>query len=79
MTISSSAFRSGQPIPVKYTCEGDDVSPPLEWRDLPAGAKSLSLIRDDPEAPVGTWVHWMVYDLPLTTGVLTEKLPTSGQ
>ena len=77
MTITSSAFQSGQAIPAKYTCEGEDVSPPLDWRDLPADAKSLSLICDDPDAPVGTWVHWVVYDLPLTTGGLTEKVSTS--
>ena len=77
MTITSSAFRPGQPIPSKYTCEGEDVSPPLQWSDLPAGAKSLSLICDDPDAPFGTWVHWVVYELPLTTGELTEKVSTS--
>jgi Raf kinase inhibitor-like YbhB/YbcL family protein len=77
MTITSSAFRSGQPIPVKYTCEGEDVSPPLQWSDLPAGVNRLSLICDDPDAPAGTWVHWVVYDLPLTRGELTEKVPTS--
>jgi Raf kinase inhibitor-like YbhB/YbcL family protein len=77
MTITSSAFRSGQPIPAKYACEGEDVSPPLRWSDLPADAKSLSLICDDPDAPVGTWVHWVVYDLPLKTSELTEKVPTS--
>ena len=77
MTITSSAFRPGQPIPGKYTCEGEDVSPPLQWSDLPAGAKSLSLISDDPDAPVGTWVHWVVYELPLTTRELTEKVSTS--
>jgi Raf kinase inhibitor-like YbhB/YbcL family protein len=77
MTITSSAFQSGKAIPAKYTCEGEDVSPPLDWTDLPADAKSLSLICDDPDAPVGTWVHWVVYDLPLTTGGLTEKVSTS--
>jgi Raf kinase inhibitor-like YbhB/YbcL family protein len=77
MTITSPAFELGRPIPAKYTCEGEDVSPPLQWRDVPADAKSLSLICDDPDAPVGTWVHWVVYDLPLTTGELTEKVPMS--
>jgi Raf kinase inhibitor-like YbhB/YbcL family protein len=76
MTITSSAFQPEQPIPIKYTCEGPDVSPPLQWRDLPAGVKSLSLICDDPDAPVGTWVHWVLYDLPVTTVELAESLPT---
>jgi Raf kinase inhibitor-like YbhB/YbcL family protein len=77
MTITSSAFRFGQPIPAKYTCEGEDVSPPLQWSDLPAGAKSLSLICDGPDAPVGTGVHWVVYDLPLTKGELTKNVPAT--
>lgn len=77
MTITSPAFESGQAIPAKYTCEGADISPPLQFIDVPAGAKSLSLICDDPDAPVGTWVHWVIYDLPVTTVEVTEKMPTS--
>jgi Raf kinase inhibitor-like YbhB/YbcL family protein len=77
MTITSPAFQSGQTIPAKYTCEGADISPPLQWSDVPAEAKSLSLICDDPDAPVGTWIHWVFYDLPVTTPELTEKMSTS--
>lgn len=75
--VTSSAFQSGQAIPARYTCEGADTSPPLQWSGVPVGAKTLALICDDPEAPVGTWVHWVLYDLPVTTAELTEKAPTS--
>jgi Raf kinase inhibitor-like YbhB/YbcL family protein len=78
MKLTSSAFHAGQTIPAKYTCEGEDISPPLEWNDVPAGgAKSLALICDDPDAPVGTWVHWVLYDLPVTAGELAENVPAS--
>ena len=77
MKVTSSAFQAGQAIPTKYTCEGADVSPPLQWSGVPAGAKSLALICDDPDAPVGTWVHWVLYDLPATATDLVEKVPAS--
>jgi Raf kinase inhibitor-like YbhB/YbcL family protein len=77
MKLTSSAFDAGQAIPAKYTCEGEDISPPLQWSGVPAGAKSLALICDDPDASVGTWVHWVLYDLPVTVGELAEKLPVS--
>ncbi|HLG12956.1 MAG TPA: YbhB/YbcL family Raf kinase inhibitor-like protein [Blastocatellia bacterium] len=63
MQLTSSAFTEGQAIPAKYTCDGEDVSPPLKWTGVPAGAKSLALICDDPDAPGGTWVHWVLYSL----------------
>jgi Raf kinase inhibitor-like YbhB/YbcL family protein len=75
--VTSSAFQAGQAIPTKYTCEGADISPPLQWSGVPAGAKSLALICDDPDAPVGTWVHWVLYDLPVTATDLVEKVPAS--
>src|SRR5271165_7216095 len=62
--ISSSAFSPGETIPKKFTCDGPDLSPQLSWREAPEGAQSFALIMDDPDAPVGTWVHWMLYDLP---------------
>ncbi|MDR3402165.1 MAG: YbhB/YbcL family Raf kinase inhibitor-like protein [Chthoniobacter sp.] len=65
-------------IPAKYTCEGANVSPPLSWTGLPAGTKSLALICDDPDAPAGTWVHWVLYHLPATTNSLDEKLPPAA-
>src|SRR5208282_1284215 len=65
--ITSAAFADGEPIPAKYTCDGNDVSPPLQWipqGGTPANTKSFALIADDPDAPAGTWVHWVLYDLP---------------
>lgn len=62
--LSSPAFVHESAIPSLHTCDGDDLSPALEWTDPPAGAQSLALIADDPDAPVGTWVHWVVYNLP---------------
>src|SRR3990170_5065384 len=59
MKISSTAFEQNGQIPKKYTCDGSDVNPPLKFEGVPAEAKSLALIVDDPDAPVGTWVHWV--------------------
>ena len=75
MEIKSSAFKSGARIPAKYTCDGVDVSPPLAWGKLPAGTNYLALICDDPDAPMGTWVHWVIYDIPANVTSMTEKLP----
>lgn len=77
--ITSAAFADGQPIPQKYSCQGDDMSPPLQWANIPANAKSLALIADDPDAPVGTWVHWILYDLPATATGLSENIPQLQQ
>jgi hypothetical protein len=74
MELISSAFSEGAMIPIKYTCDGEDVSPPLNWRALPAGTKSLALICDDPDAPVGTWVHWVYYDISAGTEGLPENV-----
>jgi hypothetical protein len=73
--VSSSAFQEGGMIPSRYTCDGADVSPPLTWSQLPPAAESLALVCDDPDAPMGTWVHWVVYGLPATLGGLPENLP----
>jgi len=64
MTITSPAFEEGQMIPAKYTCDSLNVSPPLKWEQVPQGVKSFALICDDPDAPVGTWVHWVVWNIP---------------
>lgn len=72
MQITSSAFREGEAIPRKYTCDGEDVSPPLSWSGAPEGTESFALIVDDPDAPVGTWVHWVIYDLPAGVTSLPE-------
>jgi hypothetical protein len=77
--ITSTAFADGQPIPAKYTCEGQNISPPLKWSGTPANAKSYALIADDPDAPVGTWVHWVLYNLTATTTELAENTPKSQQ
>jgi phosphatidylethanolamine-binding protein (PEBP) family uncharacterized protein len=58
--ITSASFAEGQPIPSKYTCDGENISPPLSWDKAPEAAKSFALICDDPDAPVGTWVHWVL-------------------
>jgi Raf kinase inhibitor-like YbhB/YbcL family protein len=76
-TLSSTAFRDQGEIPSRYTCEGEDVSPPLSWSSPPAGTKSLALIVDDPDAPdpkapLMTWVHWVLYNLPPAAGDLDE-------
>ncbi len=73
--ITSTAFANGQPIPAKYTCEGQDVSPPLQWTNAPSNTKSFALIADDPDAPVRTWVHWVLYNLPATATELAENTP----
>jgi Raf kinase inhibitor-like YbhB/YbcL family protein len=72
--LSSPAFGPGEPIPVQYTCDGEDASPPLEWDEPPQGTASLALIADDPDAPLGTWVHWVLYDLPPQTRALPEDV-----
>ena len=64
LSISSPAFQDGDPIPVEYTCDGADLSPPLEWSSLPDGTRSVALILDDPDAPGGTFVHWVLYNIP---------------
>jgi hypothetical protein len=75
LTITSSVFEHGKRIPVKYTCDGESVSPPLSWAGVPDSAKSLVLISDDPDAPMGTWVHWVVYDIPPTITGFPENIP----
>lgn len=75
MKIESPAFQEGATIPKKYTCEGPDLSPPVGISGAPAAAKSLALICDDPDAPGGTWVHWVLFNLPPDTKALAEGLP----
>jgi Raf kinase inhibitor-like YbhB/YbcL family protein len=74
--VTSTAFQQGTSIPKKYTSDGADVSPPLRWSDPPAGTKSFTLIVDDPDAPRGIWVHWVLYSLPAQTRELEEGVPT---
>lgn len=76
MEITSTAFAAGGMIPELHTCDGRDVSPPLAWREVPAGTKSLALIADDPDAPRKTWVHWVIFNMPPADGGLPEAVPT---
>ena len=72
MKIESPAFAGGAAIPSRFTCDGPDLSPALSWSGAPAGTKSFALICDDPDAPVGNWVHWVLFDLPPSTAGLPE-------
>ena len=83
MTLTSSAFDQAGQIPSKYTCEGDDISPPLAWDGVPRGTKSLVLLIDDPDAPDPkapqlVWVHWVVYNIPPDTKGLPENASKAG-
>ncbi|MBN2382127.1 YbhB/YbcL family Raf kinase inhibitor-like protein [bacterium] len=73
LIITSTAFQSGGKIPARYTCKGEDVSPPLSWSGVPVGTQSLVLIMDDPDAPIGTWVHWVYFNIPPDLTGLPEK------
>jgi Raf kinase inhibitor-like YbhB/YbcL family protein len=73
-SLSSSAFRDGAAIPVKHTCDGADVSPPLAWSGAPQGTAAFALIGDDPDAPAGTWVHWVLYNVPGAAAALPENV-----
>jgi Raf kinase inhibitor-like YbhB/YbcL family protein len=73
--VKSSAFEEGGMIPKRYTCDGTDVSPPLAWTSVPEGTKSIALICDDPDAPMGTWVHWVLFNLPAEVKELPENVP----
>jgi hypothetical protein len=75
MQITSVAFKDGEDIPQKYTCEGEDVSPPLKWSATPEETKTLTIICDDPDAPMGTWVHWVVFNIPGDIVGLPECIP----
>ena len=77
--IASTAFPNGGMIPKKFTCDGTDVSPQLSWKEAPAGTQSFTLIVDDPDAPVGTWVHWVLYNLPASTRELPEGVEKQEQ
>jgi len=73
--LTSPAFEDGGTIPSRFTCDGADLSPHLQWSNVPTGTKSLALICDDPDAPMGTWVHWVLFDLPADTTSLREGVP----
>lgn len=77
--LRSSVFTNEGAIPAKYTCKGADVSPPLAWSGAPAGTKSFALIADDPDAPMGTWVHWVVWNIPAHVTVLQEAIDKKAE
>ena len=77
--ITTTAFAEGQPIPSRHAYDQQDISPALQWSDVPSAAKSLALICDDPDAPMGTWVHWVLYDLPPATVGLAEGVTKSPE
>ncbi|MFQ5679268.1 MAG: YbhB/YbcL family Raf kinase inhibitor-like protein [Gemmatimonadota bacterium] len=79
MELTSDAFADGGEIPVPHTCDGEDLSPALSWSGPPEGTTSLALIADDPDAPVGTWVHWVVYRIPPELRGLPEGVPADPE
>lgn len=79
LELTSEAFTNGQSIPAKYACTGKNISPPLAWNEPPAGTQSFALILDDPDAPMGTWVHWVLFNIPAQRRALPEDLPVTGK
>jgi Raf kinase inhibitor-like YbhB/YbcL family protein len=77
--LTSDAFANGQSIPAKYSCIGKNISPALTWTDPPAGTQSFALIVDDPDAPIGIWVHWVLFNIPSDKRELQENLPITGK
>ncbi|MGD9087261.1 MAG: YbhB/YbcL family Raf kinase inhibitor-like protein [Desulfobacterales bacterium] len=75
LVITSTAFAEGEAIPNRYSCDGPDVSPDLAWSGIPEGAASLALICDDPDAPMGTWVHWVLFNIPADADGLPAEIP----
>ncbi|HXS99935.1 MAG TPA: YbhB/YbcL family Raf kinase inhibitor-like protein [Elusimicrobiota bacterium] len=76
--LTSPAFAPSGTIPRKHSCDGADVSPRLLWSNAPAEARTIALIMEDPDAPAGLWIHWIVYDVPAASGELPEGLPAGG-
>ncbi len=74
MDLTSIAFKQGDPIPKQYTCDGPNISPPLQWSDTPGKTKSIALIVEDPDAPRGTWVHWILFNIPHSAAALPENI-----
>jgi Raf kinase inhibitor-like YbhB/YbcL family protein len=79
LAITSGAFTQGSAIPTRHTCDGTDLSPALAWGQPPEATKSLALICDDPDAPAGTWVHWVLFNLPAGTRSLPEAVPSDRE
>jgi Raf kinase inhibitor-like YbhB/YbcL family protein len=79
MLLSSNTFTDGSVIPRRFTCDGEDLSPPLEWSGAPAETKSFVLLCDDPDAPTGTWHHWAAYDIPAAQTALVAGIPKHAE
>ena len=79
LKIRSIAFNDGERIPKKYTCDGEDISPPLIWEDIPEGTVTLALISDDPDAPSKTWTHWLIFNIPPELNGLPEGVEKVGE
>ena len=79
MEITSTAFQAGETIPTRYSCDGQDISPALSWSGVPERTQSFALILDDPDAPGGTFTHWVIFNIPAETLELEEAIPTSPQ
>jgi Raf kinase inhibitor-like YbhB/YbcL family protein len=77
ITVTSTAFTAGKPIPVKYTGQGENISPDLSWKDTPGGPVSFALVCEDPDASAGTWVHWTLWNIPAESTGLAQDVPTS--
>ncbi len=77
--MSSPAFEHGEMMPAKYTCDGNDISPPLKWQNAPSETKSFAIISDDPDAPMGTWVHWVIWNIPADKQELAEDIPKAKE
>ncbi len=75
MKITSPEFKHNESIPKKFTCQGQDINPALDIEDVPENAQSLALIVDDPDAPMGTWVHWVVFDIPVISRIEEDSIP----
>ena len=76
--LTSAVFSEGEMIPVRHTCDGEDVSPPLNWTGAPDETAGLALVCDDPDAPVGTWDHWVLFNIPAETTGLPEAIPADA-
>ncbi len=79
LVLASPAFAPGAPIPRKYTCDGDDVSPPLSWTNAPTATQAFALVVADPDAPGGTWIHWVIFDIPGTATGLSRAIPPAAR
>ncbi len=75
ISLKSPSFKEGEMIPQRFTCDGEDISPELMWESIPEGYQTLAIVCDDPDAPMGTWVHWIIYNIPPGLTGLKEGIP----